>query len=93
MSWEDVRPIKSKLLMEVVQLDNEEMQAGVTIRSVAEFQRQMGRGALRRKHRIKVSLLGTRGAVLHHSAETGLCFRIHVFVLFPCFLLKVNGSG
>ena len=27
-----------------------------------------------------VSLLGTRGAVLHHSAETVLCFRIH-FVL------------
>ena len=24
-------------------------------------------------------ILGTRGAVLHHSAETVLCFRIHVF--------------
>ena len=26
-------------------------------------------------------ILGTRGAVLHHSAETVMCFRIHVF---PC---------
>ena len=25
--------------------------------------------------------LGTRGTVLHHSAETVLCFRIHVLVL------------
>ena len=32
-------------------------------------------------------LLGTRGAVLHHSARTVLCFRIHVS-LFPCFLVS-----
>ena len=29
------------------------------------------------------TVLGTRGAVLHHSAETVLCFRIHVVSLFP----------
>ena len=38
-------------------------------------------------------LLGTRGAVLHHSAETVLCFRIHVLVLFPCFLLLLKVSA
>ena len=27
-------------------------------------------------------LLGTRGAVLHPSAETVLCFRIHVLCFF-----------
>ena len=30
-----------------------------------------------------VQLIGTRGAVLHHSAETVLCFRIHVLFVFP----------
>ena len=29
-----------------------------------------------------VQLIGTRGAVLHHSAETVLCFRIHVLCFF-----------
>ena len=38
-------------------------------------------------------MLGTRGAVLHHSAETVLCFRIHVLVLFPCFLLLLKVSA
>ena len=34
--------------------------------------------------------LGTRGAVLHRSAETVLCFRVHIlFVL----LLKVSVAG
>ena len=28
--------------------------------------------------------LGTQGAVLHHSAETVLCFRIHILFLFVC---------
>ena len=58
MSWEDVGPTKCKTLMEVVHLENvenEEMRAGVTITSVAEFQRQMGRSALQGQHRIKVS--------------------------------------
>ena len=33
-------------------------------------------------------MLGTRGAVLHHSAETVLCFRIHVLFVFVSFFLK-----
>ena len=35
-------------------------------------------------------VLGTRGAVLHHSAETVLCFRIHV--LFVCLFLFPSQS-
>ena len=32
-------------------------------------------------------LLGTRGAVLHHSAETVLCFRNQVVLLSCCLVL------
>ena len=35
------------------------------------------------KYQPKVEILGTRGAVLHHSAETVLCFRNHVFFPSP----------
>ena len=35
-------------------------------------------------------LFGTQGTVLHHSAETVLCFGNHI--LFPCFL-KVSAAG
>ena len=36
---------------------------------------------------LKNLFLGTRGAVLHHSAETVLCFRNHVVLLSCCLVL------
>ena len=36
--------------------------------------------------------LGTRGAVLHHSAETVLCFRFH-FMFFFFYVLQSISSG
>ena len=38
------------------------------------------------------SLLGTRGAVLHHSAETVLCFGIQIVLLLSCHV-RLSATG